>query len=346
MKAIPATPQEIDADWLSAVLSRPVSASKLEGAHAGTTGRAVVALSTNEAGELPARLFAKLPPDDPLQRAFVTSTGMGRREAHFYRELGEQVPVRTPRCFHADYDDSGEQYIMLLEHLQDSGCSFDNASNHYSLDYLRRVLAAFARLHAAYWDSDRFASDLDWLEAPPQHAIAVDLIQQALQQFEADMPPVFGAMARLYLEHTDAIHALWQRGTVTLVHGDVHDANLFLDGDEPGFLDWALVARAPAMRDVGYFLAGTLTPEHRAGHDRELVAYYREQLIACGAPAPSMDELWQQYQWHAAYVWVGAVVTLAMGDEWQPRNYVLASLERLHPALESLGSVEAIRQAL
>ena len=92
--------------------------------------------------------------------------------------------------------------------------------------------------------------------------------------------------------------------------------------------------------------SNTLTPEHRAGHDRELVEFYRQQLQANGAGAPSLDELWQQYQWHAAYVWVGAVVTLAMGEEWQPVNYILSSLERLHPALETLGSVEAIRSAL
>jgi len=45
-------------------------------------------------------------------------------------------------------------------------------------------------------------------------------------------------------------------------------------------------------------------------------------------------------------VWVGATVTLAMGDAWQPVSYVKASLERLHAAMESLGSVAALRSAL
>jgi aminoglycoside phosphotransferase (APT) family kinase protein len=126
----------------------------------------------------------------------------------------------------------------------------------------------------------------------------------------------------------------------------VHDANLFMDGKEPGLLDWALTARGPGMRDVGYFLAATLVAEDREPHQRDLLTYYREQLIANGVAAPSLDELWQQYQWHAAYVWVGTVTTLAMGDAWQPLNYILSSLERMHPALESLDSVEAIRAAL
>ena len=346
MLQIPTTPQAITSDWLSHVLDTEVSGCELLDAHAGTTGRAVVALRDAQQVALPDRLFVKLPPEDPMQRAFVTSAGMGVREARFYHQLAAQVPVRLPHCYHADWEDSGESYIMLLEHLEDSGCTFNNASQHYSLDYLRKVLAAFARLHAAYWGAPEFDNELAWVQPPLQHAIAIDLIKVAMEQYEARMPPVFGAMARLYLEHTDAVHDLWQQGAPTLVHGDVHDANLFLDGEEPGFLDWALVARAPAMRDVGYFLAGTLTAEHRAAHDRELVAFYRDQLLANGAQAPAMDVLWQQYQWHAAYVWVGAAVSLAMGDEWQPRSYLLAALERLHPALEALDTVEAIRSAL
>ena len=100
------------------------------------------------------------------------------------------------------------------------------------------------------------------------------------------------------------------------------------------------------MRDVGYFLAGTLTKRDQLEFGRKCIDYYRQQLLALSVPAPGADLLWQQYQWHAAYVWVGAAVTLAMGDAWQPRNYVLASLEKLHTAMELLGSVDAIRAAL
>ena len=100
------------------------------------------------------------------------------------------------------------------------------------------------------------------------------------------------------------------------------------------------------MRDVGYFLAGTLPEQDQRASGRALLEHYRKQLTVFGAPAPDIDELWQQYQWHAAYVWVGAAVTLAMGDAWQPVNYVLSSLEKLHTSMEILGSVDAIEAAL
>jgi aminoglycoside phosphotransferase (APT) family kinase protein len=328
------------------VLDAAVTTHRLVDAHAGTTGRAVIELEyADKAVDLPSRLFVKLPPADEMQRAFVTSSGMGEREARFYSELGAEVPVRVPRCYFSDWDDSGEEYIMLLEHLEDSGCTFQNASTRYSLDYVRSVVDEFARLHAAYWESPRFENDLDWVQPPVQHAIAVDLISASLAQHGGSMPPVFTRMAELYLAHTDAIHKLWKHGANTLVHGDVHDANLFMDGDRPGFLDWAIVSRAPAMRDVGYFLAGTLEAADREALPG-LVDHYRDALATAGVTPPSRDELWQQCQWHAAYVWVGAAVTLAMGDAWQPVGYVLASLERLHGAMDYLDSVDALQAAL
>ena len=346
MSSIPIHLSELSSEWLAQVLDAPVTAFRLTDTHAGTTGRAVVELDYASARDSPRRLFVKLPPTDEAQRAFVCSSGMGRREALFYQRLAQEVPLRVPRCYHAATSASGEEYIMLLEHLEDSGCTFHNASTGYSLDYIRRVLAAFARFHAAYWESPRLGRDLAWVQPPLQHDIAVQLVDRALTLHSAAMPAVFRDMGELYLEQTAAIHRLWEEGAATLVHGDVHDANLFMAGDTPGFLDWALLARAPAMRDTGYFLAATLSPVHQQTQQRNLLAYYREQLLANGAPAPALEELWRQYQWHAAYVWVGAAATLAMGDAWQPVNYVLSSLERLHGALEVLDSVAAIRGQL
>ena len=343
---IPGDLDSVSSDWLSAVLQVPVTGFTVLDSHAGTTGRALLELTYGKVTDAPHRLFVKLPPTDERQRQFVTSSGMGRREAQFYESLAAELPVRVPHCYFAASDAAGDAYIMLLENLVDSGCTFKNASRRYSLDYIRQILAAFARLHAAYWDSPRFAFDLAWVQPPVQHEIGAQLIARALQTRAATMPTVFTDMCELYLAHTDAIHRLWLRGEPTLIHGDVHDGNLFFDADQPGFLDWAMVARGPAMRDVGYFLAGNLTPQDQRDSGRDMLRYYREQLLAQGVRAPSEANLWQQYQWHAAYVWVGATVTLAMGDAWQPVNYLIASMERLHTALETLGSVEALRAAL
>ncbi|MEZ5572601.1 MAG: phosphotransferase [Halioglobus sp.] len=343
---LPTELASLSSDWLTEALQAPVCAFTVLDAHAGTTGRALLELQYAHTVDLPTRLFVKLPPTDEGQRAFVTASGMGRREATFYRTLSSELPVRVPRCYFADSDAGGTAYIMLLENLVDSGCTFRNASRRYSIHYVREILSAFARLHACYWNSPRFATDLAWVQPPVQHDIGKRLIAVALEKYAMSMPAVFTQMGELYLADTDAIHRLWLRGEPTLIHGDVHDGNMFFDADEPGFLDWAMVARGPAMRDVGYFLAGTLAPEDQRKEGARMVSYYREQLLALGAPAPAVQELWQQYHWHAAYVWLGAAVTLAMDDAWQPVNYLKASMARLHLALDTLGSVDAIREAL
>ena len=54
---------------------------------------------------------------DEMQRAFVVSSGMGLRESTFYASLSAELPVRVPRCYFAASEDSGEQYIMLLENF-------------------------------------------------------------------------------------------------------------------------------------------------------------------------------------------------------------------------------------
>jgi Ser/Thr protein kinase RdoA (MazF antagonist) len=47
------------------------------------------------------------------------------------------------------------------------------------------------------------------------------------------------AIAALYIDHGEAIEAAWDAGPRTLIHGDAHIGNLFLDGERVGFLDRA-----------------------------------------------------------------------------------------------------------
>ncbi|WP_170287314.1 phosphotransferase [Halioglobus maricola] len=335
---------EISDNWLSEALGRRVLSHSVLDQHDGTTGRVALQLEY-DAGERE-RVFLKLPPADEQQRAFVLATGMGEREARFYAELAADVPVRVPRPLYSGWESGGEHYAMLLEDLEATGCSFRNASERYSLDYVRAVLSAFAKLHGRYWETPRFAADLDWMEPPPQHPIAPVLVAQALESHADQMPPIFVEMCELYIHHTDAVHQLWHRGPHTLVHGDAHDGNMFSDAGEPGFLDWALLAKTNPMRDVGYFLAGTVQPADLADGVQDLFAYYRNALEAEGVNTPPAAEMYRDCQLHAAYVWVGTVTTLAMGDAWQPVSYVTKTLERLHLALELLQTPRALKSEL
>ena len=70
-------------------------------------------------------------------------------------------------------------------------------------------------------------------------------------------------MGELYATRSREVAALWNEGECTLIHGDDHIGNLFVDGDRTGFYDWAVASRFPGMRDVSYFLCNSL-PARRA----------------------------------------------------------------------------------
>ena len=109
---IPAQVSELTAEWFSQVLDTRVSAVDVIDAHSGTTGRAVVRLTGD--GAVPDTLFVKLQPFVPEQRKLIRQVGLGVAEARLYANLGNQLPVRTPRVWHSAYDPDDGAFVMVL----------------------------------------------------------------------------------------------------------------------------------------------------------------------------------------------------------------------------------------
>ena len=280
---IPATVDELTVDWLCEAMARaglPGRARAIEvvDAHSGTTGRARLRVDWDESADLPTALFAKLRPTDPVSQAMVLETGMGRREATFYARLAREVPVRVPRPLLAEWSEDGSSYLMLLEDLADSGCSFPHTGASETLAWSESLVSGLARLHARYWNSPRFRDDLAWIETPMRNDWGRVLMQMGMDQFRDQMPEYWVALVDLYLQDADGFSALLEVGVPTLIHGDSHLGNLFVDRGEIGWLDWACFSRAPGMRDVAYFLTNSLDSDFRRAHEHALLERY------CGSP--------------------------------------------------------------
>ncbi len=336
-------------EWISGQLDEhfsgvDVTAVSVIDQHDGTTGRARLELSHRGNPDAPSRIFVKLPPADPAQQQIVRALGMGVREARFYAELGHALPVRAPRCYSAVYN--GEDYLMLLEDLESSFCRFPHARRDSLLPIAEGVMDGLARLHSKYWDHQDFKDHLNWIHPALRHEIGPALVTRAAERFRERANTTFLDAARLYTEATKSIEDLWDRGTDTLVHGDCHLGNLFVDGDEVGFLDWACTSRAPGMRDVTTFLCGSLPTELRRSHERDLLRRYLENLDMSAASKPSLDQAWSSYRGLALYPWVAAATTAAMGDAWQPAAIAEAAVDRTTTALDDLGSLEMIRRSI
>ena len=357
---IPAEVDDLTAEWFTSVL-RPqlphvlVTGVEVVDAHSGTTGRARVRLEYAEPEpDLPATLFVKLAPFDARQREFIRNVGIGVSEARLYASLGRELPVRAPRVWHAAAD--GDAFVMVLEDLIASGCSFPRPSDDDVADRARSTVEELALLHAAFWESPRFAGDLGWV---PERAgfgaaggkdagaarAAGGFVRLALDRFGDEMPEAFRRIGSLYAECAADILDLWDEGERTLIHGDPHMGNLFAEGARTGFFDWAMVSRSPGMRDIAYFCCNSIPPGVRQEIEQELLDGYRQVLAAHGVGLDAAAAF-EQYRLFAVFSWVSATSTAAMGDRWQPVEVGRGGMARATAAIADLDSVGLLEERL
>ena len=352
--AFPQTVDDLTAAWFTEVLGREVAEATVVDRSSGTTGRALVALQDDPA--LPATVFVKLAPFHERQRALVDKTGMGVTEARFYRDLAGEMPVRVPRVWFADTDGAG--YVMVLEDLTATGCTFPAPTDPDVADRAGDIVEQLATLHAPYWESPRFApdGDLAWLVERGTRGGSGGrfFVENAVQEIGAEMDATWHRLAELYLTHTDAIVDMWRSGPRTLVHGDDHSGNLFVDPALPsttgaagrtGFLDWAVVQAGPGMRDVSYVLCNSVPVDVREEIERDLIADYCARLADHGITLDPVAA-WDEHRVHAVYSWLSAATTAGMGSKWQPIHIGMAAARRTSAACAHLDSVGILEQRL
>jgi hypothetical protein len=342
---IPLDVDDLTAPWLTAALGHQVTAVEVLDHHSGTTGRARLRLHGDRV--LPPTVFVKLAPFDEAQREFVNAVGMGVTEARFYRDLAPEVPVRVPRSWYAAYGEG--TYVMVLEDLLATGCRFPDRGDP---DLTRRafdIVQQLATLHGGYWESDRFTGDGDlaWLASigTGRGDGGASLVRTALDALRDRMPDGFATLAELYAARAPDILRLYAEGPRTLVHGDPHLGNLFVDGERTGFLDWAMLAHAPGVRDVAYVLCNSIPTEIRREHERALVDAYCERLRQGGVRL-DRDDAWEQYRLFAVYSWCAATCTAAMGSKWQPEHVGLGGTTRATIAAVDLRCAELLESRL
>ena len=223
---------------------------------------------------------------------------------------------------------------MQLDSLDDGGNHLDREIDH--------------------WAGDQ-GHELAWLRTPsgmrrkPEDAEMASrraqFIVSAVDQFADDMPPVFRRLGELYATRSLDIVALFNEGERTLIHGDTHSGNLFVDAGRTGFYDWAVAGRGPGVRDVAYFLCNSLPVETRRAEEVALLARYRAALAATGV---TLDEhtAHEQYRLFSVYSWIAAASTAAMGSQWQPIDVSRAATVSTTQAIEDLDAVGLLEERL
>ncbi len=153
------------------------------------------------------------------------------------------------------------------------------------------LLAALARLHARYWNSDALA--LSWLVQPSMLIAALG--PRAATDVEAPLPEEWRAMLQAgwhaALEHLpracaelltlppDLLARACESLPRTLLHGDAKIANFaLLPGDRVAAFDWAWMGAGPPTLDLGWYLA--VNSARLARPKEAVIARYREFLEA------------------------------------------------------------------
>jgi len=348
--AIPGIPEELTADWLTSAVQASgfdseARSVELIDAHSGTTGRARIRVDWR-GSDLPENIFVKLAPTDPFQRAVAVDTGMGAREARFYRELATEVPVRAPVPYLSRWTADGQEYVMLIEDLETAGCTFPGFASNADPAIVRSAIDGLARLHAAFWESPRFAADLDWI-APPMHSeLGPELVAAGVSSFGDAQPGAFHDMADIYINHGSRVADLLAVGPPTLLHGDAHLGNFFLENGRIGFLDWACTCKGPGLRDIAYFLCGSVATDLRRSEQEALIRHYISMLASSGGPDIAFEDAWRDYRRFVAAGWIASVATLAVGAGMQSIEVGEAAVARANAAVGDLDTAGLLREEL
>lgn len=170
-------------------------------------------------------------------------------------------------------------------------------------------------------------------------------IKMALDKFGAEMPSVFRHLAQLCIDRNADVVALFTEGEHTLIHGDSHIGNLFVDDGRTGFYDWAVASRGPGIRDFAYFMCNSVRTDLRRAHEDDLLGVYR-RTFASNSDTLIEGTAREQYRLFSVYSWIAATSTAAMGSTWQPIEIALPAMRRTTEAIDDLDAVGLLEERL
>ena len=280
---VPHTLADVTADWLARALSQShpdisVKAAEVVEVLHGTATKVRIRVDHEAGGGIPDRFCLKAGLEDHSEQMAVT--GIYANEARFFGQIGDVVGAPSPRWWWAGVEEESQRGAVLMEDLARPDVRFCRATEPLTVDEVDSGLGVLSSLHAARFGR-RVQEEWPWLapsvvEPSPSaayfRALGPDVIARELKK------PMRAAAVPPELHAPDLIvDQFWQwvatnlEGPQTLLHGDAHIGNMYLDAGAPGFCDWQTVRYGRPTFDVAYFIGSALTVEDRRSAERGLV---------------------------------------------------------------------------
>ncbi len=324
---LPTSAADLTAEFLTQALAEHTAGARVLAVSAEPIGTGQVAetrrlsLSWDTANAGPSELVAKVPSTNPISLNAARTMRNYELEVVFYRDLAATVDVNCPSCFFADHDELTDGFALLLADQKPAvqgdqlrGCSSDQAA---------AAVDELVGLHAPRWnDSTLEGCDLAWLNRGGQAGaefaqLVAGLFPEFLERYEDRLSPELARTVNWLGENLTAYLAERQ-GPRTLTHNDFRLDNLLFGADRVAVVDFQTVSYGYPLADLAYFVGGSLLPEARAEHERELVEQYHQGLLAHGIEL-SWTDCWE---WYRRYAFEGLLMAVmaSMGVERTERG--------------------------
>jgi hypothetical protein len=345
---IPAQIGEITVEWLNAVLGDEfgtIEAFAVDpfGEGVGILGELARFSLTYASGQSgPASIVAKCASPAPENQFLSVAMGFYLREVAFYRHVAGAVDVRVPRPYHAAASETGVPFVLLIEDIE--GATTPNQLDGISVDEARRIISTVVPLHTQFWGTDQLLS-LDWL--PPMNndmykgaqpmatAAFPGFAEHFGDRIPGDMLETIRVACERYAELLDYTVTV---GTPTFTHTDCRAENYLFGGpdgtDTTTMIDFQLSTRHVGMWDITNLLAGSMDPDLRRAHERDLISEYVAQIRAAGIDY-TVDQAMKEYRISLLQQTTAQVITsdLEGGNE---RGAALLEQLHLRPVLAAM----------
>ena len=340
--ALPTTFEAVTPEWLTRALQTGGKAgdATVRSVSFGPVGQGVgilcqVARLTLEydgdAGQAPRTLVAKIPSTDPQTRGMVSVFGFYEREVRMYRELGEQIPIRTPRCYYGEFDPASGDFVLLLEDL--AHLRLGDQLECCPVDDVKLIIREIAKLHTDWWNKPAL-NQLSWVPTTddPRTKAGVALYPHAWTSFMERLGHTLPEeMRRTGEKLGGSVVGILDRfvnGPQTLLHADLRLDNIFFGvrpEDPPlTLIDWQISARGVGTYDVGYLMSQSMDIDVRRQHEQELLRMYHGLLQEGGVTDYSFDQMLDDYRWTVLFCFAYPVMGGGLGDLSNERGYALA----------------------
>jgi len=315
-----------------------------------TAGRITfdVNYKSDAGADLPKRLMVK------VARPEFIEIPLYENEVNIYTKLGDEIQMKTPRCFGGFRDSDSLSFGLVLEDLRTDHVVFENVLSKFTHEDTAALLEQLSLLHAPYWDSLRFGNDLQWVQphtsGPIHDLFSLEkggvhfLIEHEINthQFKRELVESIGQSLKSLAEQVAKVQRHQASLPCTLLHGDAHVGNTYkTKGGDRGYFDFQLSARGFCMHDVSYTIVTSLSVEDRRKHEKQLINNYREYLIRNGVKSPpSLEVLFEEHRRAMAWnLYIGWLTSPTENYGWE---ITVGNLIRLAIAYRDLDTAKAI----